>query len=193
MLFRSVVLVNVTRIKCQIQVNACIHEGKIRVHPIFLGIDSIQINFHIMRGDIQGFDGVLVEKAEFCFFVPQEPQKSCISLIFSTSTCAKIEKSRHSMPRNLFSIHPSIHPPFPKFKDSYLTAGATLFAARGDAGAKADAALALRTRAARVRRGAMVDIYESWLRVCRDTMHTFDEKLGEKKLASDGQLENHMT
>jgi hypothetical protein len=114
-------------------------------------------------------------------------------LIFPTSTCAKIEKK--GMPcreTSSQSIHLSMHH-IPNLKDSYLTAGATLFAARGDAGAKAEAALALRTRAARVRRGAMVEIYEAWLRVCRDTMHTFDEIAGEKKLASDGQLENHMT
>jgi len=46
-------------------------------------------------------------------------------------------------------------------KTSYLTTGATVFAVRGDAGAKAEAALAPRTRAARVRRGAMVNFYEA--------------------------------
>jgi hypothetical protein len=46
----------------------------------------------------------------------------------------------------------------PKSKsNSYLTTGATVLIARGVVGAKADAALALTTRAARVRRGAMVD------------------------------------
>lgn len=39
---------------------------------------------------------------------------------------------------------------------SYLATGVIVFAARGELGAKAEAALAPRTRAARVRRGAMV-------------------------------------